>query len=157
MDDVDVSGTSVSDVKAAILDSGTSLLVGPKEDVKKIAAKVVRNSRSRDHVKRRCLEWDVCPLTRFALCYFRFRFHRWDRAFSFCIGSCWRLLWAVTFKSRSISPSFVTMSHRTCFESETCCCCGGVGQSCFFLCPSCVVFWHQSPSCLCPRSCSCPC
>ncbi len=43
MDDVDVSGTSVSDVKAAILDSGTSLLVGPTEDVKKIAAKVVRN------------------------------------------------------------------------------------------------------------------
>jgi len=42
MDDVDVSGTSVSDVKAAILDSGTSLLVGPTEDVKKIAAKVVR-------------------------------------------------------------------------------------------------------------------
>ena len=42
MDDVDVAGTSVSSVKAAILDSGTSLLVGPTEDVKAIAAKVVR-------------------------------------------------------------------------------------------------------------------
>eukprot|EP00903_Cladosiphon_okamuranus_P020328 g18651.t1 len=40
MDDVDVAGTSVSSVKAAILDSGTSLLVGPTEDVKAIAAKV---------------------------------------------------------------------------------------------------------------------
>lgn len=42
MDDVDVAGTSVSSVKSAILDSGTSLLVGPTEDVKAIAAKVVR-------------------------------------------------------------------------------------------------------------------
>lgn len=41
MDGVDVAGTSVSSVKAAILDSGTSLLVGPTEDVKAIAAKVV--------------------------------------------------------------------------------------------------------------------
>eukprot|EP00752_Nemacystus_decipiens_P002028 g1943.t1 len=40
MDDVDVAGTSVSSVKPAILDSGTSLLVGPTEDVKAIAAKV---------------------------------------------------------------------------------------------------------------------
>lgn len=45
MDDVDVSGSSVTSVKSAILDSGTSLLVGPKEDVKKIASKVVRFSR----------------------------------------------------------------------------------------------------------------
>eukprot|EP00904_Undaria_pinnatifida_P002144 jgi/Undpi1/11930/HiC_scaffold_4.g01629.m1 len=40
MDDVTVSGESVSSVKSAILDSGTSLLVGPSEDVKAIASKV---------------------------------------------------------------------------------------------------------------------
>ena len=41
MEDVTVSGQSVTSVKSAILDSGTSLLVGPSEDVKAIASKVV--------------------------------------------------------------------------------------------------------------------
>ena len=41
MEDVTVSGESVTTVKSAILDSGTSLLVGPSEDVKAIASKVV--------------------------------------------------------------------------------------------------------------------
>lgn len=44
MDSVTVAGSPVTSVNAAILDSGTSLLVGPKEDVKKIASKVVRFS-----------------------------------------------------------------------------------------------------------------
>lgn len=42
MDSVEVAGDSVTSVTSAILDSGTSLLVGPSEDVKKIASKVVR-------------------------------------------------------------------------------------------------------------------
>lgn len=42
MDSVDVAGDSVTSVTSAILDSGTSLLVGPSEDVKEIASKVVR-------------------------------------------------------------------------------------------------------------------
>lgn len=42
MDDVSLSGDSVTSVTSAILDSGTSLLVGPAEDVKAIASKVVR-------------------------------------------------------------------------------------------------------------------
>lgn len=41
MDDVTVSGESVTSVTSAILDSGTSLLVGPSADVKEIASKVV--------------------------------------------------------------------------------------------------------------------
>lgn len=41
MDDVALSGNSVASTKSAILDSGTSLLVGPTEDVKAIAAEVV--------------------------------------------------------------------------------------------------------------------
>ncbi|CAM9190401.1 unnamed protein product [Pylaiella littoralis] len=40
MDSVDVAGDSVTSVTSAILDSGTSLLVGPSEDVKEIASKV---------------------------------------------------------------------------------------------------------------------
>lgn len=40
MDDVAVSGDSIASTKSAILDSGTSLLVGPTADVKAIAAKV---------------------------------------------------------------------------------------------------------------------
>lgn len=45
MDDVTVSGESITSVSSAILDSGTSLLVGPSEDVKAIAAKVVSLER----------------------------------------------------------------------------------------------------------------
>lgn len=41
LDDVSVSGSSVASTKSAILDSGTSLLVGPTEDVKAIASQVV--------------------------------------------------------------------------------------------------------------------
>merc|ERR1711998_739625 len=40
LDDMKVDGTSMSDTKTAIVDSGTSLLAGPSADVKAIAAKV---------------------------------------------------------------------------------------------------------------------
>lgn len=42
MDDVTVSGESIASVKSAIVDSGTSLLVGPTEAVDKIASQAVR-------------------------------------------------------------------------------------------------------------------
>lgn len=42
MDDVTVSGESIASVKSAIVDSGTSLLVGPTEAVDKIAEQAVR-------------------------------------------------------------------------------------------------------------------
>lgn len=45
MDDVAVSGDSIASTKSAILDSGTSLLVGPTADVKAIAAKVVSSGQ----------------------------------------------------------------------------------------------------------------
>merc|ERR1711871_1810570 len=40
LDDVKVGGASVSDTKTAIVDSGTSLLAGPKDDVAAIAKKI---------------------------------------------------------------------------------------------------------------------
>ena len=38
-----VDGESIASVKSAIIDSGTSLLVGPTDAVKAIAAKAVRD------------------------------------------------------------------------------------------------------------------
>jgi len=40
LDDVQIGGTSVSSVKSGIIDTGTSLLVGPKAEVRAIAKKV---------------------------------------------------------------------------------------------------------------------
>ncbi|CAM9556089.1 unnamed protein product [Ectocarpus sp. 4 AP-2014] len=62
MDNVDVSGSSVTSVKSAILDSGTSLLVGPKEDVKKIASKVGAISFMNGEYLMPCSS-DLPPLT----------------------------------------------------------------------------------------------
>merc|ERR1711998_10281 len=40
LDDMKVDGTSMTTTKTAIVDSGTSLLAGPKDDVSKIATKI---------------------------------------------------------------------------------------------------------------------
>merc|ERR1712146_636358 len=40
LDDLKVGGTSMTTTKTAIVDSGTSLLAGPKDDVSKIASKL---------------------------------------------------------------------------------------------------------------------
>ncbi|CAM9566325.1 unnamed protein product [Scytosiphon promiscuus] len=62
MDSVTVAGSSVTSVNAAILDSGTSLLVGPKEDVKKIASKVGAVSFMNGEYLMPCSS-DLPPLT----------------------------------------------------------------------------------------------
>lgn len=85
MEDVKVSGESVTTVKSAILDSGTSLLVGPSEDVKAIASKVVGSFSSRS-------VFFFCLLF-FSLLFLFFRF----LVFMYCFFYCFPAFFAVVF------------------------------------------------------------
>lgn len=81
MDDIVVSGSSMTSTNSAILDSGTSLLVGPTEDVTAIAKAVVSGEGPTTTESPWCIEvlgWVVLVL----------------HAYLSSAETCWLALWS---------------------------------------------------------------